>query len=118
MKYKLAEYRDEGFIFRFTDSYWIHIDLVRDYPNYKIVYNKPGIKKWYYTNCDTLEVKLFNKNQKYIIKDNIKYLSSTQFELDEYLYKQHSNCDNALLYGFLKGLYKKQKFDIVQETIV
>ena len=40
MEYKLTEYQDEGFIFRFSDYHWINIDLVNEYPNYKIVYNK------------------------------------------------------------------------------
>jgi hypothetical protein len=119
MEYKLAEYQDEGFIFRFSDYHWINIDLVEQYPNYKIVYNKLGIKEWYYTNQKTHEVKIFNKNKKFIIENNMKYYPSTQFDLDEYLYYKKSNCDNALLYGFLQGLYNKLNVNsMIQETIV
>ena len=50
MKYILGKYIDEMFVFTYNDGKWTLIDLIEDFPNYRIVYNKLGVNKYYYIN--------------------------------------------------------------------
>ena len=63
--YRLAEYRFPYFTFRFDDGRWIEIDLVKDFPNYKLPSYGYAFDKWHFT------VKTINSKTDVIpIKDN------------------------------------------------
>ena len=113
--YKLAEYSFPYFTFRFDDCRWIQIDLVEDYPNYKIPSNGYGCDKWHFTvkqinsknttykigdirMFDTKFIRKLGSIVKRIFLDDIEYKKSTQTELDKYESIHSPNSDNGKLY--------------------
>lgn len=113
--YKLAEYSFPYFTFRFDDGRWIHIDLVKDYPNYKLPSYGYACDKWHFTvkkinskntNYKIGDIRLFDKKfikklgtiVKRIYLDDIEYNKSTQTELDKYESIHVRDSDNGKVY--------------------
>ena len=107
MKYILGKYIDEMFVFKYIDGKWTLIDLVDDFPKYKIVYNKLGANKYYYLNEDNLIITNYLKN--IIRKNNIKYHLAEQYDLDKYYFNNNYNNDNSKLYKLLNNIHNSEK---------
>ena len=124
MNYKLCEYLPytDEFMFRFDDGKWIGIDLVNNYPNYKIIdYNNTKIyckvinilDYEFNKNISINDIKTFSiydlKNCKTNFskyrENNIIYKKATQTDYDKYIFKHNKKSDNSKLYSYLKSLY-------------
>ena len=112
MKYILGKYIDEMFVFKYIDGRWTLIDLVEDFPKYKIVYNKVGTDKYYYLNENNLI--MTNYLKKIIIKNDKKFNLIEQYELDKYYFDNNYNNDNSKLYKLLNNIYNSEKIKEIE----
>ena len=112
MKYILGKYIEEMFVFKYIDGKWTLIDLVYDFPKYKIVYNKLGANKYYYLNEDNLI--MTNYLKKIIIKNDKKFNLIEQYELDKYYFDNNYNNDNSKLYKLLNNIYNSEKIKEIE----
>jgi hypothetical protein len=124
--YKLGKIIYPNFQFDFNDGRYIEIDLVKDYPNYKLVENNLYNDIWHFTvindynsinrkdkgdieNIPYKDIKHFNINTTIVNYKNVTCRKSTQTEYDKYLYKIDQNNDNGRLYKYI--------YDVIEEDI-
>ena len=112
MKYILGKYIEEMFVFKYNDGKWTLIDLVEDFPKYKIVYNKLGVNKYYYLNENNLI--MTNYLKKIIRKNDKKFNLIEQYELDKYYFDNNYNNDNSKLYKLLNNIYNSEKLSEIE----
>ena len=112
MIYILGKYIDEMFVFTYNDGKWTLIDLIEDFPNYKIVYNKLGVNKYYYINKNNLI--MTNYLKKIVIKNDEKFLLAEQYKLDKFYFDNNYDNDNSKLYRLLKNIYNSEKFSEIE----
>lgn len=124
INYVLDMYTPEGFKFIFDDERYTIIDLVKDFPRYRVPESKVNEQMCYYTvkevdiNYDNIhknkyqvgDVLYIDKKArfKFFSKDGILFKKTTQSELDYYEYKKGINTDNAKVYKTIKKLLSKK----------
>lgn len=121
--YNLGKLKYPKYEFTFDDGRWIDIDLVNNYPNYRLVKNNISDEKWDFTIIKCLnhknignvieipyeKIRHFNAYPNIVTYQNVTCKRSTQIELDKYLYKIDKSNDNGKLYKYIYDVVKDDK---------
>ena len=131
--YELNKYDHPYFKFVFNDNRWINIDLVNDYPHYKLVENNIWNNIWKFTiikhtddnyigtikDFNYKDIRHFNANPNIISFNNITYKKTNQTEYDKYMFQINPNNDNSRLYKYLYDILEEEKDNrFVEITLV
>ena len=123
--YELDKYDHPDFKFIFNDGRWINIDLVNEYPNYKLVENNIWNNIWKFTiikhpdsnYIGTIkdfyykDIRHFNANPNIISFNDITYKKTIQTEYDKYMFQINPNNDNSRLYKYLYDILEEEKYN-------
>jgi len=116
----MGKFTPPNYLFMLNDGRYIKINLVKDFPNYKLPSDNLGDEKWHCTVIKNFgnnqlnigDVRLIDINYirkigttcKSFYKDNVLYRVSKQTELDNYESKLIPITDNGKLYLLIKNI--------------
>jgi len=127
-EYELGKFTLPYFHFIFSDNKYIKVNLVKYFPNYRLVRNSVSDEYWDYTIIKANDSSLINtiKAFKYTylkIKglqymefscDDLLYRKSSQLEYDRHQYESDKESDNGKLYHE----FRKLRSENFRETIL